>query len=687
MNNWLSILAAVTCTALASPAAARSLAETAPRLDATVQTQATASGEIGTGILVRNSKDPANSRLVATAAADGLEVYDLQGKRLSSTAWGEVVSLDAAYGIALSGAAVTVVAAIDASSYRLRLYTMQDSRLTPVDARPITLGFAAEGVCLYRNLLDGALHAFVVGDGGEIDHQLIYATAQGKLDARQVRRVAVPSPLKQCVVSSDGKVYASEETVGIWRFNADPETYAAPVLIDSPHLGNLGEEVGGLALYDGGKGSRWLIASNASEGRLNLYDRSNDDRYAGSFTVGAKGTEDPIGNPGPLFATSVALDARFPHGALLVVDEDDANLKLVSIAQLARALKREPGTPQDPRVRGEPPIATVTATLETAPVASFGDAADDPTIWVDPINPANSVVIATDKQAGMYVYDMQGTVLQFVPDGKVNNVELRSGFRLGGEDIVLVTASNRTHKSISIYRFDPASRTLADIADGIQPTGLGDPYGQCMYRDPANGRTYVFINGDDTRKRQWELLDAGNGRVRAELVRDMSFASQTEGCAVDDNAGVLYVAEEDVGLWRLSAKPDGGDHKTLIERITDNPATKDDFEGVSIYHLDDRRGYIVVSSQGNDTFAVYRLEGRQEYLGSFAVVADPVLGIDGISETDGIEVVSANLGPGFEHGAMVAQDGRNLMPVQNQNYKYVPWEAIARALKLEMRND
>src|SRR3546814_2423356 len=97
-------------------------------------------------------------------------------------------------------------------------------------------------------------------------------------------------------------------------------------------------------------------------------------------------------------------------------------------------------------------------------------------------------------------------------------------------------------------------------------------------------------------------------------------------------------------------------------------------------HLGDARCYSVTSGQGNDTYSVYRLEGGQEYLGSFAVVADPVRGIDGISETDGLEVTSRNLGPGFEHGAMIAQDGRNVMPVENQNYKYASWEAIAGAL-------
>ena len=34
---------------------------------------------------------------------------------------------------------------------------------------------------------------------------------------------------------------------------------------------------------------------------------------------------------------------------------------------------------------------------------------------------------------------------------------------------------------------------------------------------------------------------------------------------------------------------------------------------------------------------------------------------------------------------MIAQDGRNVLPVETQNYKYVPWKAIAEALNLEMR--
>jgi 3-phytase len=658
-----------------------------PTIPARSQTQPTASGEANSAVIVRGTAKGGRNHVVATSALGGLEVYDVTGKRIGTTPSGEVAAVDVAYDVPFGTATATVLASIDTTTNSLRLFTMDGAKLAEVGARPLPLGFAAEGVCLYRHPLDNSLHAFIVGDGGEVDQQILFATAGGKLDARPVRRINVPSPLKQCVADHHGKVYASEEAVGIWRFNADPEADVSATLVDAPRLGHIEEEVGGVALYDGGEGSRWLLASDATAGRINVYDRDNDEAFLGSFKVSAPGSSETIDEPGPLFATNVATDKNFPHGVLMVTDEDGSNYKAVAMEDIAKALKLKIGSSALATPAAASKVPAVTALVETTPAGSYGDAADDPAIWAHPTNPALSLVVATDKKAGLYVYDMQGKVVQFLPDGKMNNVDLREGFDLDGKKIVLVTASNRTDKSIAIYRLDPELRQLIDIADGVQPTGLGDPYGLCMYRSAEDGRTFVFINGDDTRQRQWELVASGNGKVSAKHVRDMTFDSQTEGCVADDQSGALYVNEEDVGLWRMSASPDGGDTKTIVERIADNPAVKDDYEGLGIYDLGDGRGYLVVSSQGNDSYAVYRREGKQEYLGSFAVVADPLRGIDGISETDGLEVTSRNLGPGFEHGAMIAQDGRNVMPVENQNYKYVPWESIAKALGLEMRED
>ena len=607
---------------------------------------------------------------------------------VDTTSSGEAGGLDVRYGFPIKGQPETLLVSTDKTDNTLRFFAMRHGAPVEVGARSVPLGFAVEDVCLYRNASDGGLYAVAVGDGGEIEQLLLYANAEGRVDARSARRINLPSKIKYCVADdATGQLYASQQAVGVWRFNGDPEADAAPALVDAARLGRISEESGSLALYDGGQGARYLIATDASSGRLFLYDHGADDAFLGAASLAGRGGA-VVKEPGALQAVGTPLGADLPSGALLVTDEDapgGANYKLVSISALTGALNLSAGASQDPRALAAPRFPAVVAVAETDPVGSPGDAADDSAIWVDPKNPANSLIIGTDKKAGLNLYDMQGRVIQHLPDGKMNNVDLREDFMLGGQPVVLVTASDRTNKAVAIYRLDTEARRLVNVADGVQPTGQGDPYGQCMYRSARSGKTYVFINDSNGEKRQWELIDAANGRVRAERVRDFAFASQVEGCVADDASGLLFVAEEDVGLWRLSAEPDGGSAMTMVARISENPALKDDMEGVGLYDLGAGRGYLVASSQGNDSYAVFRREGDQAYLGSFIVVADGQRGIDGVSETDGLDVTSRNLGPGFEHGAMIAQDGRNVLPGENQNFKYVPWKSIADALGLEVR--
>jgi 3-phytase len=107
---------------------------------------------------------------------------------------------------------------------------------------------------------------------------------------------------------------------------------------------------------------------------------------------------------------------------------------------------------------------TVMATVETEPVPHSGDSADDPAIWVHPTDPSQSTIIGTDKHGGLAIYDLAGAQLQYLADGDLNNVDLRSGFSLGGLASSLVTAGNRSNDSLAIYRVDPATRRLESIA-------------------------------------------------------------------------------------------------------------------------------------------------------------------------------------------------------------------------------
>jgi 3-phytase len=202
-----------------------------------------------------------------------------------------------------------------------------------------------------------------------------------------------------------------------------------------------------------------------------------------------------------------------------------------------------------------------------------------------------------------------------------------------------------------------------------------------MYADAVGH--YVFVNnGGDGMYRQWQVTSE-NGKAVARQVREFTVGSQAEGCVADDETGSLYVAEEGGGFFRYSAKPDGGSGRREIDRVDGPNGLVADIEGISLWLGKDGKGYIVLSNQGADNYAVYRREGNNEFVGLFHVVADPERGLDGVSETDGLDVTSAALGTRYPDGLMVAQDGRNLAPRERQNYKLVSWRAIADSLGLD----
>lgn len=106
-----------------------------------------------------------------------------------------------------------------------------------------------------------------------------------------------------------------------------------------------------------------------------------------------------------------------------------------------------------------------------------------------------------------------------------------------------------------------------------------------------------------------------------------------------------------------------------------------DVEGLAL-HDSPRGRFLVVSSQGNDSYAVYEADAPYTLRGSFRVGINAALGIDGSSETDGLEVTAANLGGPYREGLLVVQDGRKRLPQGRQNFKLVPWREVAAKLGL-----
>jgi 3-phytase len=317
----------------------------------------------------------------------------------------------------------------------------------------------------------------------------------------------------------------------------------------------------------------------------------------------------------------------------------------------------------------------VSATVETQPVPSDGDAADDPAIWVHPADPALSTVIGTDKEGGLAVYDLSGGQIQYIAGIQPNNVDLRYDFPLGGQSIDLVVTSERGDDAITLHRVDPQTRQLVEAGPPID-AGI-DVSGICMYRSPTSGYFYVFVTSDAAGPiRQWRLSDSG-GRVTATQVRDLDMGSTAEGCVADDDLAYLYVSEEAAGIWKYEAEPEGGTARVAVDEV--GSTLEADVEGLAIYYGGDGSGYLLASSQGSGEYAAYDRAGDNPHVTSFQIVDSA---IDGTSSTDGIDVMSAPLGAGFPNGLFVAQDGDN--DTGNQNFKLVPWESVAgSALAIE----
>lgn len=316
------------------------------------------------------------------------------------------------------------------------------------------------------------------------------------------------------------------------------------------------------------------------------------------------------------------------------------------------------------------------ATVETESAPSSGDAADDPAIWIHPKDPARSLVLGTNKAGGLMVFGMDGKRKQYFDGIQPNNVDVRGSFTRDGKNVGLAVASERKANTLTAWTIDPETSTLTPLPiTGITPEI--EVYGFCLLRDPEDGALYGIITSKSGAIEQWRL-EAGpeGGNLAATRARTVRVSGQCEGCVGDDERGVFFVGEEAGGVWEFPTAPtDGAKPRKIADVVPKGPLVAD-VEGIALLPIGENGGYLIVSSQGNNTFAVFERGGKHSYRGSFHVNAEN--GADPVTETDGVDVTPASAGPGFEQGLLVVQDDEN--PGGNQNFKFVPWQGVNAAL-------
>lgn len=314
--------------------------------------------------------------------------------------------------------------------------------------------------------------------------------------------------------------------------------------------------------------------------------------------------------------------------------------------------------------------------VETTPVSTADDAADDPGIWIHPEDAEQSRIIGTNKDAGLNVYDLNGALVQSVASGKQpNNVDVRHEVTIGSIEGDVVVTNYRSDNTLSIFMVDPATGTLRSIA-AQDPQVDMDVYGSCLYHDVRDGSVYAILTSKEGLIQQWQLVPDGSEHVTAKKVVEFNVGGQVEGCVADDELGILYLGEERVGIWKYRFPLEGSEFaRRLVDMTGHQGHLVSDVEGITLYKTEDDRGYLIASSQGNDSFVIYRRDGDNDFVGRFVITGNGM--IDGAEETDGIDVCTDALGSRFPNGLFVAQDGFN--GDENQNFKLVSWKDISSA--------
>ncbi|MEL6521584.1 MAG: phytase [Pseudomonadota bacterium] len=291
---------------------------------------------------------------------------------------------------------------------------------------------------------------------------------------------------------------------------------------------------------------------------------------------------------------------------------------------------------------------------------------DDPAIWENPDDPAASLVITAMKEGGLRVYDLQGQELsRLEPEGiRYNNVEVIADFN--GRPVAVV--SDRANDTVAIFDIS-ADGTLTEVTSPNIPAsifgvddGEATAYGLAAYSDESADVIWI-TQADGANLAQLRLTEDETG-VGYELVKTVTLPVadgddptdyQSEGIAIDAETGIGYVGVEgELGLLSFDGTFGGSDGFNTIADF-DTGFFEADIEGVAIHYEEDGEGLIIVSSQGDATFAVFD-RASTEYLGSFAIRGEG--DIDGVEESDGLAIFSGSL-PGWENGLLVTQDGSN----------------------------
>ncbi|KAH9859392.1 hypothetical protein IAQ61_011173 [Plenodomus lingam] len=567
--------------------------------------------------------------------------------------------------------------------------------------------------CVWRSQKSGENYLFVFGK--QMVVQFLIRSQKKHAEILEVQTFSVPIEGESCSVFPSGRIFFSAEDRPLYSFHAVESTSAPAITEVSKDI-----KVTSLATYHGESGVHLLVAHDESidifdeqmerkgsvllggipelsiKGGLSILQSSASSYPSGAFAVAFEGADDTgiaIGSlEAVLTATGIKAHTNYDPKAspckhcdsqitekcskngfatnnstcLCFPGFSGSDCSKVTCANDCSGHGKcvGPNVCKCKNGWAGPDCAFFAVKAKYETEANGGDG-DDPAIWIHPTQPEQSKIITTTKSSngqGFGVFDLRGKLLQHLTAMEPNNVDIIYNFSIGSRNIDLAYAACRGDNTLCLVEVN-STGMVQPISGGTQGLpGNYKPYGSCNYRSHKTGKEYLFVNNKEARYLQYELTATSNGTLQTTLVREFQGGSggQVEGCVADEDAGVLFIGEEPLGIWRYEAEPDGSNTGVQVAKVGDASGLHADVEGITLVTAKSGPdGYIIVSSQGISSYFVYERAAPHAYVMTFTVVDNGDKGIDHVSNTDGIAAVSNALNKDFPLGLVVMHDDAN----------------------------
>ncbi|KAJ3086847.1 hypothetical protein HK102_012362, partial [Quaeritorhiza haematococci] len=449
-------------------------------------------------------------------------------------------------------------------------------KVKDVTAREIKIWEDIGPICTYVRKEDGVPFLFVLGKTS-FSQWVVRGVEGGKVDAVRVRRwprKSITDPSFCVADESQNLVFFGEGQGGLYTFSADPSIpnpEHTQIPIDSTFVDG---SVRGVALYrststsTSTSNSGYLLVSSEDAEKIAVLQREPPHNPLGAFTIEGVAKTDQIA------VSNVDLGGSFGGGVIGFMAEDEDDVKTYRVLGwkvVADALGLGVGGVEggyDPRATDSSRatanhanvstgtrakrvqtsyVKTAVQATENALVPTRANASrngraksvrwlklvrwgklgmwgrddgDDPAIWVHPKNPSKSLIITatkSDGDSGLHIFDLSSRLLQFLPGGNPNNVDILYNVNLNTNTntkkkavVDLVGASLRDDNTIGLWTINPDTRELSVLGKIPMPSKKKKVYGFCHYRDLETGKVYPIVTTKQGEVLQFEL-GAGEG--------------------------------------------------------------------------------------------------------------------------------------------------------------------------------